>query len=95
VIRKPRPGKGAENPYLTAASVDDLSPANRLAYELVSERRDLLPSVERIMNAGLDADATVHALTLFRASLTDLDDPHRDPRAAIATATDAPIGTQP
>jgi hypothetical protein len=95
VIKKPRPIKPAENPYLTAASVDELSPANRAAYEIVSGRRDLLPSVERIMNADLDPDATVRALSLFRDSLTNLNDPHRDPRVAIATATEAPIGTQP
>ena len=49
MIRKPRPAKPVDNPYLTAASVDELSPANRLAYEIVSERRDLLTSVEQIM----------------------------------------------
>jgi hypothetical protein len=76
-----------ENPYLTSSSVDDLSPANRIAYEIVAERRDLVPSVERIMNAGLDQDGTVHALSLFRESLTSVGDPHRDPRVAIATAS--------
>jgi hypothetical protein len=87
MTKRPRSKKPVDNPYLTSAAVDDLSPANRIAYEVIAERRDLLPSVERIMNAGLTEDATVRALTLFRDSLTAVDDPHRDPRVAIATAT--------
>ena len=81
-----RPVKPAENPYLASGSADELSPANRIAYEIVAQRRDLVPSVERIMNAGLDQDGTVHALSLFRDSLTTAGDPHRDPRVAIAAA---------
>jgi hypothetical protein len=95
VIKKARPVKPAPNPYLTAASVDELSPANRVAHDITSDRRDLLASVERIMNAGLSPDATFHALTLFRDSLTDLDDPHRDPRAAIATANQTATANEP
>jgi hypothetical protein len=87
MAKKPRPGRPADNPYLTSDAVDDLSPANRIAYEIVAERRDLLPSVERIMNAGLTEDTSARALTLFRESLAALDDPHRDPRVAIANAT--------
>jgi hypothetical protein len=87
MIKKPRqPTKTAGNPYLRTGSVEDLSPDNRIAYEIVAERRDLVPSVERIMNAGLDQDETVRALNLFRDSLTTVGDPHRDPRQAIATA---------
>ena len=94
MTQKPRrPRKPADNPYLTSSSVDDLSPANRIAYEIVAERRDLVPSIERIMNAGLDQDATVGALRLFRESLTSIGDPHRDPRVAIAAATSS--STQP
>ena len=55
-----------------------LGPANRIAYDIIAERRDLLPSVERIMNAGLNEDGTVGALTLFRASLGVTNDPNRD-----------------
>jgi hypothetical protein len=88
MIKKPRrPAKPAENPYLTSGSADDLSPANRIAYEIVAERRDLVPSVERIMNAGLNQDGTLRALSLFRESLTTIGDPHRDPRVAIAAAS--------
>jgi hypothetical protein len=88
MIKKPRrPVKPVENPYLTSGSADDLSPPNRIAYEIVASRRDLVPSVERIMNAGLDQDGTVRALSLFRDSLTTIGDPHRDPRVAIAAAS--------
>jgi hypothetical protein len=82
-----RSAKPAENPYLTSSSVDELTPANRIAYEIVAERRDLVPSLERIMNAGLDQEATLRALSLFRDSLTTVGDPNRDPRVAIAAAT--------
>ena len=61
VVRK-RSTKAPRNPYLTAATPDELGPANRIAYDIIAERRDLLPSVERIMNAGLDADGTVGVL---------------------------------
>jgi hypothetical protein len=81
-----RPAKRIANPYLTMASPDDLSPPNRIAFEIVAERRDLLPSVERIMNAGLDEEATAKALGLFRTSLGVSGDPHRDPAVAIATS---------
>ena len=86
MIKKPS-RKALENPYRTSASPDDLGPANRLAYDIVAERRDLLPSVERIMNAGLGDEATVHAMTLFRDALTAVNDPNRDPRVAIASAS--------
>jgi hypothetical protein len=90
VTKKPA-RKAPDNPYLTAATPDELGPANRIAYDIVADRRDLLPSVERIMNAGLDEAATVGALTLFRSSLTVGGDPHRDPRVAIAAC--APLTT--
>ncbi len=75
------------NPYLTSGAAADLSPANRIAYEVYAARRDLLPSIERIMNAGLSDTTTERALGLFRDSLADLDDPNRDPQVAIAAAS--------
>jgi hypothetical protein len=81
-----RPAKRIANPYLTTESPEELTPPNRIAYEIFAERRDLLPSVERIMNAGLDEAATTKALGLFRASLTVPGDPHRDPAVAISSA---------
>jgi hypothetical protein len=89
---KSRSAKRVVNPYLTTESPDDLSPPNRIAYEIFAERRDLLPSVERIMNAGLDEETTTNALSLFRTALTAPGDPHRDPAVAIATSS---AGTQP
>lgn len=64
--------------------------ANRIACDMVAERRDLLPSVKRIINAGRDEDGTVWALTLFRAWLRAAGDPYRDPRPAIAAYSAAP-----
>ena len=82
--------KGRNNPYLGDGDPEALSPANRLAYEIVADRRDVLPSVERIMNAGLEESETVTALTLFRTALASLSDPNRDPRVALAAASGAP-----
>jgi len=76
--------KPPQNPFLTTTTPDELPPAQRLAYDIVAERRDLTPSVERIMNAGLSEDDTVGALTLFQSALGDPGDRNRDPRVAIA-----------
>ena len=65
MVTRKQSARGADNPYLTTATPAD-SPANRIAYDIIAERRDLMPSVERIMNAGLDENGTVGALTLFR-----------------------------
>lgn len=81
-----RAAKSSPNPYLTTDSPDGLAPASRIAYDIVHDRRDVLPSVERIMNAGLDDDATLRAMTLFRDALMTVGDPHRDPRVAIANS---------
>ena len=66
--------------------VEELPPTEQIAHQLVSERRDLAPSVERIMDAELGDDQRNLALTLFRDSLMNDNDPNRDPRVAIATA---------
>jgi hypothetical protein len=84
MVTKKSTRKAPANPYLTAATPDDLGRADRIAYDIVADRRDLLPSVERIMNAGLDEDGTVGALTVFQSSLGVTGDPNRDPRVAIA-----------
>lgn len=88
--RPSRSTKQAANPYLTTDTPDQLEPPNRIAYEIMSERRDLLPSLERIMNAGLSPTATTHALTLFRESLLVPGDPNRDPSVAIARSAEQP-----
>jgi len=84
VIRKT---KTADNPYGPRARPDDQGAATRIAFEIIAERSDLLPSVDRIMNADLDDDAVLRAITLFRNSLREPGDPHRDPRVAIAAST--------
>lgn len=72
--------------YLSAEELEALPPADRMAREIIAERRDLTPSVSRIMEAGLDQDGTLRALELFRDALNTVGDPHRDPRAAIVAA---------
>lgn len=75
-----------------STDVDELSPPERLAHELVTEYADLAPSVEKIMDAEFDGDDTgrTSALELFRASLDSLGDPNRDPRVAIESAGGTP-----
>jgi hypothetical protein len=73
--------------YDGTTPVEDLSPNEQLAHEIVSEFRDLAPSVERIMAAELDDDARLQAMTAFRDSRGRTDDPNRDPRVAIANAS--------
>ncbi len=68
------------------ASVDDLAPRERLAHDIVTEHSDLLPSVERIMDADLTEEQTIAALTAFHESIGTAGDPNRDPRVAIANA---------
>lgn len=86
-MTKDRRAKPPGNPYRGTTDPEDLAPADRMAFDIVAARRDLLPSVDRIMNAGLDSDQTLRAMTLFRDSLTTAGDPHRDPRIAIARST--------
>lgn len=69
-----------------SADVDDLPPRERLAHDIVSAHGDLLPSVERIMDAELTEDQGVAALSAFRDSIGVAGDPNRDPRVAIANA---------
>jgi hypothetical protein len=68
-------------------SPDDLDAAEQIAHDIVSERRDLLPSVTRIMTADLGTERTLTALGLFRHALTRPGDMHRDPKIAIAEAS--------
>jgi hypothetical protein len=70
----------------SSGTSDDLGPAERIANEILTRRRDLLPSVDRIMTAGLGTTRTLHAISLFRDALNDPGDVRRDPRIAIAEA---------
>ena len=75
------------NQSRTSTAPEDMSPADRLAAEILTARGDLLPSVQHIMNAGLDDDAAAAALTLFQSALNTPGDPNRDPRTAVHTVT--------
>jgi hypothetical protein len=86
MMRK-KPRKVPPNPYRTPSSPDDLNPTDRIAFDIIAGRPDLRPSVERIMTAGLDGDATHRAISLFRESLESGSDPNRDPRVAIVNST--------
>lgn len=70
-----------------STDVDDLAPRERMAHEIVSAHGDLLPSVERIMDAELTEEQGLAALTAFRDSIGVAGDPNRDPRVTIAAAT--------
>ena len=65
---------------------EELEPSKQVAHEIVQLRRDLAPSVERIMSADLTDDQRHVAIGLFQTSLVATDDPHRNPQNAIATA---------
>ena len=91
--RKPAPKKVAAN-WKTPGSPHELEPLDQLAHSIVSDRPDLMPSVERIMVAALDGDGRLRALTLFRDSLTTPGDANRDPRVAIARCQTGGDGQQ-
>lgn len=77
--------------WRTPGIPDELSETDQLAHAIVTERRDVLPSVERIMSADLDPDARTRALTLFSNALQTPGDIYRDPRLAIEhCASDSP-----
>ncbi|WP_040495668.1 hypothetical protein [Ilumatobacter nonamiensis] len=67
---------------------EDLEPSKQVAHEIVDFHRDLAPSVDRIMTADLTETQRHHAIGLFQTALGAEDDPHRDPRVAIAAASD-------
>ena len=92
---KKKPRKLAPNPYRTTASPEDLAPTERVAFDIIAERPDLLPSVDRIMTAELDEPATLRAITLFRDSLGKGSDPNRDPRVAIINSSVPPTAPAP
>jgi hypothetical protein len=67
--------------------IEELAPIDQLAHQIVVDFKDLTPSVARIMDAELDDDQRLGALTAFRNSLDNAGDPNRDPRVAITNAT--------
>ena len=82
-VSKRAAAKRPATDWKSPGSPHELGTAEQLAHAIVTERADLLPSVERIMTAPLDGDGRVRALGLFRDSLTTPGDRYRDPRVAI------------
>jgi hypothetical protein len=80
---KKRPPPAAPN-WKSKGSAAELGETEQIAHAIVTDRPDLMPSVERIMNSALDADGRQRALELFRHALETPGDKHRDPRVAIA-----------
>ena len=66
-----------------ARPLEELSPAERIGREILTDFGDLAPSVKRILHAELDEPDRHQAMLLFKASLTGTGDPNRDPRVAI------------
>jgi len=67
--------------------VDTLSEQQQLAHQIVVRRRDLTPSVERIMNSEIDEGVRSKALSAFSVAIDTPGDPNRDPRVAITNAS--------
>ena len=79
--------KPAASPWWNATvDIDTLDDDQRLAHEIVNRRRDLTPSVERIMSANLDRAVRGRALAAFDIALSVPGDPNRDPSVALANA---------
>jgi hypothetical protein len=77
--KKPGSRVGAELP-------ENHTPSEAAAHAIVEERLDLEPSVKRIMDSELTEPGRVHALGLFRTSLTNPGDPNRTPANAVEAA---------
>jgi hypothetical protein len=88
--RKPAPSSAWWQP---SVDIESLSPDQRLAHEVVVRRRDLTPSVERIMTADLDPSQRSVALTAFSNALDSPGDPNRDPRVAIENASSGAVSS--
>lgn len=74
-------------PYLSHPFPADASDLHRAAHTILTQRSDVLPSIERILHAGLSDDVAIRALGLFHDSLGSNGDPNRDPRVAVANAS--------
>lgn len=69
------------------SEIEELSDTEQVAHAIVTDRRDLEPSVARIMdNEEIDEDQRGVALGLFHAALSDPDDVNRNPLVAITNA---------
>jgi hypothetical protein len=79
---KRRPPPAAPN-WKSKGSAAELGETEQIAHAIVTDRPDLMPSVDRIMSSSLDAEGRQRALELFRTALDTPGDKHRDPRVAI------------
>ena len=68
---------------MVAALAEDPTTSEGVAQTMRAESVDLIPSINRIMNAGLHEAACFRAITLFRDSIGVPGDPHRYPDHAI------------
>jgi hypothetical protein len=66
-----------------AATPENQTPSEQVAAAILARYRDLAPSVNLIMEAGLGEAGQLHAITLFEASLGVAGDPMRYPLNAI------------
>ena len=78
-----KPKVAAEN-WKSPGSAHELDEVEQLAHAIITDRSDLLPSVDRIMTAPLTPDGRLQALNLFHDALQNPGDPNRDPRVAIS-----------
>jgi len=62
---------------------DGHTPSEAVAHEILSQFRDLEPSVNRIMSSDLGEVGRLQAISLFQTSLNVPGDPNRHPAAAI------------
>jgi hypothetical protein len=63
--------------------VENQTESQAVAHGIAIRFNDLSPSIDRIMNAGLDEAGQLRAITLFRDSLGVPGDPYRIPYNAI------------
>jgi hypothetical protein len=70
------------------------TPSELVATAILSGHSDLMPSVMRIMGAGLGEEGQLHAITLFQQSLGVAGDPMRKPANAIEAGR-AQTGQEP
>ena len=69
------------------SEIEDLSETEQVAHAIVTERRDLEPSVARIMDSEtLDEEQRAVALTSFHDALSDPGVENRNPMVAITNA---------
>ena len=75
---------------MIAAAAEDPTTSEGVAQAMRVESVDLIPSINRIMNAGLHEAACFRAITLFRDSIGVPGDPHRYPDYAIEVGRKVP-----